>query len=92
MAPTAATLAASVAMQTRRGPMRSRSGPLSAFAPTYGAISAKATSPVWAALPVVVRTNQGMATMEMRVPVSEIVSAASQPTSGTRRLTGPHPG
>ena len=54
-------------------------GPPSAFSSTSGASSAKATSPVCVALPVVVSTNQGRAIIETRVPVREIASDVSQP-------------
>ena len=84
--PTASTLARSAETLTRRAPKRSITGPPSALAVTYGAISAKATRPVWVALPVVVRTNQGIAIIDNRVPVSETASAPSHPISGARRF------
>ncbi|GAA4706553.1 hypothetical protein GCM10023349_25880 [Nocardioides conyzicola] len=64
---------------TRRAPTRSITGPASTLSTTSGSISASATSPVFVALPVVVSTNHGSATMDTRVPVSEIASAVSQP-------------
>ena len=66
-------------MATRRAPSRSMSGPPSTLHSTSGNISAKATSPVWVGDPVVVSTNQGIATIEIRVPVREMASALSQP-------------
>ena len=55
------------------------SGPPSTLHSTSGNISAKATRPVWVAEPVVVSTNHGIATIEIRVPVREMASAVSQP-------------
>ena len=66
-------------MLTRRAPTRSMTGPLSTLSTTSGSISASATSPVWVALPVVVSTNHGSATIDTRVPVSEKASAVSSP-------------
>ena len=48
------------------------------------AVSAKPTSPVSAGLPVVVRTNHGIATIDIRVPVVETTSAARKPHRPTR--------
>jgi hypothetical protein len=76
--PTATTLAISAITLTLRAPTRSMTGPPAAFATTYGSISAKPTSPVLAALPVVVRTNQGSATIDSRVPARETTFAVSQ--------------
>ena len=61
-------------------------GPPSTLSNTSGASSASATRPVLVALPVVVSTNHGSAIIEIRVPVSEIASAVSQPYSGFRVL------
>ena len=74
-------------MQMRRAPTRSVHGPDRAFSTTYGAISAKATSPVCTALPVVVSTSQGIAIIETRVPVSDTASEARKPQSAPRPLT-----
>ena len=74
---------------TRRAPSWSMTGPPRALSSTSGSISARATSPVRVALPVVASTKRGMAIIETRVPVIETVSATSQPTSGRReRVTG----
>jgi hypothetical protein len=62
-------LSRSHVIATRRAPTRSMSGPAAALTTTRGSISAKATSPVCAADPVVVSTSQGRATIETRVPV-----------------------
>jgi hypothetical protein len=77
--PTASIESASTVIAIRRGPTRSTSGPPNAFSSTIGVISAKATSPVWVAEPVVVSTSHGIAIIETRVPSSEIASAVSQP-------------
>ena len=77
--PTATKLPRSQVMATLRAPSRSMSGPPSTLHSTSGNISAKATRPVWVAEPVVVSTNHGIATIEIRVPVREIASAVSQP-------------
>lgn len=79
----AAALIRSVVHEMVRGPARSTSGPVNAFTTTYGAISQKATTPVWVALPVVTSTNQGSAMAETRVPVNDTAIAASTPTSGS---------
>jgi hypothetical protein len=86
MDPTTSTLARSQPMLIRRGPTRSMIGPPSTLSNTSGASSASATRPVLVALPVVVRTNHGSAIIEIRVPVSEIASAVSQPYRGFRVL------
>ena len=66
-------------MLIRRAPTLSMIGPPSTLSTTIGSISARATRPVWVALPVVVSTNHGSAIMETRVPMSESASAVSQP-------------
>ena len=66
-------------MLTRRAPTRSMIGPPSTLRSTSGNISASATRPVLLALPVVVRTNQGSAIIETRVPVIETASETNQP-------------
>ena len=57
--PTTTTLTRSDVMLIRRGPTRSVTGPDSAWASTYGAISAIATKPVRVGEPVVASTNSG---------------------------------
>ncbi|GAA4373737.1 hypothetical protein GCM10023146_25610 [Nocardioides caricicola] len=79
IAPTASTDSRSQVIATRRAPTRSITGPPRILSRTSGSISASATSPVFVALPVVVSTNHGRATIDTRVPVSEIASAVSQP-------------
>lgn len=59
--------------------MRSMIGPPKILLSTSGVISKSAIRPALAGLPVVSSTNQGSASIEMRVPTSEMVSAASQP-------------
>ncbi len=84
-APAAAALTTSEASEIRRGPTWSTSGPVNALTSTYGTISANATTPVQAALPVVPSTYQGRATADTRVPVSATAVAASTPASGRTR-------
>ena len=77
--PTTAREPQSQVIATRRAPRRSMIGPPSTFSTTRGSISARATRPVFSGLPVVVRTKNGSAIMETRVPMSEMPSAPSQP-------------
>ena len=51
------------------------SGPARNWRRTSGAISAKATRPVFVAESVVVSTNHGIAIIDTRVPVTEIAIA-----------------
>ncbi len=66
-------------MLVRRGPNRSTIGPPRMRAETRAPSSTKVTTPVCTALPVLCRTNHGTAMTDMRVPLTEISSAASRP-------------
>lgn len=76
---TTTALARSQPIETRRAPSRSMTGPPRILRMTRGAVSTSATSPVLVGLPVVVSANQGNASIDSLVPVSETASAASQP-------------
>ena len=75
MVPTTTALMALQVRAIRRAPMRSMYGPDRNCSSTSGAISAKATSPVIVADPVLVSTNHGMAIIDSRVPLTETASA-----------------
>jgi len=61
-------------MLARRAPTRSTTAPPKSAATASGIVAEKAASPVRAALPVVTRTNQGMASEATTVPASETAS------------------
>ncbi len=90
--PIATPALSSEAIATRQAPMRSTHGPPIPISTAYGASSAKAMIPVSAALPVVVSTNHGIASIDIRVPSMEIPLAASSPIIPRRRLIRPPPG
>src|SRR6185369_6373604 len=69
----------------RRSPNRSTSGPASACAITYGAISANATRPVLLAEPVLVSTIHGMASWDIEVPSIEMKYEDIRAAYGARR-------
>ena len=75
-------------MLARRRPSRSTITPPSADDSTNGSSEKKPTSPVWATLPVVCSTNQGIASCVSRLPVIETASDARRAASGTR-VTAP---
>ena len=83
----AAPLTRSVRTLARRGPRRSAIAPPRNAPSASGSVVKKAAIPVFAALPVVSRTNQGIETVAMTFPISETAFAATRATSGTRLPT-----
>jgi hypothetical protein len=73
-------------MLARLKPRQSTTGPPTTPATTAASRKAPPTSPVLAALPVVCRTNQGMATNARTFPVSETALAPSRARIGVRRV------
>lgn len=77
MAATEQPLAMSPKMLVRLRPRWSTSAPPSRAPTTVGSMPAKAVRPVRPALPVVSRTNQGMASPVTALPTSETALPAS---------------
>jgi hypothetical protein len=73
-------------MLARLKPRRSTTGPTTTPATTAASKKAPPVSPVLAALPVVCKTNHGMATNATTFPVSEIAFAPSRARLGVRRV------
>ena len=73
-------------MLARLKPRRSTTGPTTTPATMAASKKAPPVSPVLAALPVVCRTNHGMATNATTFPVSEIAFAPSRVRLGVRRV------
>src|SRR5215210_4001551 len=68
----------------RRGPTRSTSPPERSALSASGTVAKKAAIPVLAGLPVVVRTNHGIASAATTDPASDSASDATSATRGTR--------
>ena len=76
--PTMPALTRSEPTLARRWPIRSANVPLNAADSTIGSVDAPAAMPVLVALPVVCRTNHGMARNVRMLPVMETALAASR--------------
>ena len=85
MSATVAALTRSAATLVRLKPRRSTMGPPKNAARTAPSAPTAPVSPVLAALSVVCRTNQGIATAAMALPTTETALAKSSARIGARR-------